>query len=72
MAVVDTTSPGYIAALDGLTTTFDQFKSIYSPSVKGMTGDQLKQLRQVDPLFAKFVQISQELHKLAERAGVFE
>ena len=70
MAVVDTTSPAYQTRLTGLTNLFDEFKVLYAPTVKLMTSAQLKDLRQRDPLFAKFVQIGQELALLGEKVGL--
>jgi len=70
MAVINTSAPGYIAAVQALTDTYDQFKDTYGPVVKRMNGDQLRQLRQRDPMFAKFVQISQEISALAEKVGI--
>jgi len=70
MAVIDTTSAAYLNKLSGLTDLYDQFKSLYGPVVRRMTSAQLKQLNQRDPLFAKFVEIGQDIGKLAERAEV--
>jgi len=70
MAVVNTTSPAYQNKLQGLVDLYDQFKSLYGPVVRRMTRQQLKQLHNRDPLFAKFVEISRDFSDLAERVGV--
>ena len=70
MAVVNTTSPAYQNKLQGLVDLYDQFKSLYGPVVRRMTRQQLKQLHNRDPLFAKFVEISRDFSDLAERAEV--
>ncbi len=69
MAIVDTTSQPYLKRLNGLTDLWDEFKALYGPVVTRMTKAQLKQLRQRDPLFAKFVEIGMSVGKLADRAG---
>ena len=70
MAVVNTTSPAYLNRLQGLTDLYDEFKSLYGPVVRRMTRAQLKQLHNRDPLFAKFIEIGQDISTLAERVGV--
>lgn len=69
MAIVDTTSAAYLNKLQGLTDLYDQFKSVYGPVVKRMTKAQLIELKQRDPMFAKFVEIGMDIGRLAERAG---
>ena len=69
MAIVDTTSQAYITRLTFLTDLWDDYKALYGPVVKRMNRAQLQELRQRDPLFAKFIEIGQSVGKLADRAG---
>ena len=70
MAIIDTSSPAYQSKLQGLTDLYDQFKSVYGPVARRMTGQQLVQLHNRDPLFAKFVEIGRDIAKLADRVEV--
>jgi hypothetical protein len=70
MAIIDTSNPVYQNKLAALTDLWTQFKSVYGPVVKGMNSTQLKELRQHDPMFAKFIEIGQDISTLAQKVGL--